>query len=311
MASFIRSENIQVVHGFMHKGSMGAALAGRLSSAPVILTSRRNLGYHHTRWSLTQTRIANRFVTRIVANSEKAKQVTAEIEGVDPGIIDVLYNGVNTDDFYPSSAPRHDLPVAIPRDSRVVGIVANYRPVKDLVLFLKAAAIVTRTSDDVYFLLVGRGPLEHDLRALANELNISDRVIFTCGNGEVLPYLHRMCIGCLSSESEGFSNSLLEYMAVGLPVVAVDVGGNSEAVVDGKTGFLVRSRTPEAFAAPILRLLADESMRLRMGQAGLQRCLKEFDIAGAATRLADYYDGLCGKAAVSNSFPSGGKVHIS
>ena len=101
-----------------------------------------------------------------------------------------------------------------------------------------------------------------------------------------------MCIGCLSSVSEGLSNSILEYMAAGLPVVATDAGGTGELIEDGRTGFLVRERTPEAFAAPVLRLLRDDAMRKRFGQAGLERCRRMFDVSVAVENTQTYYENL-------------------
>ena len=127
---------------------------------------------------------------------------------------------------------------------------------------------------------------------LAEELGVSNRVFFTGGEGRVVDYLSRMSVGCLSSLSEGFSNAILEYMAVGLPVIATDVGGNREAVVDGETGFLVVERTPEAFARPLIALLENEDLRTRMGAKGLARCLANFQLDHTIRELEDYYGTL-------------------
>jgi glycosyltransferase involved in cell wall biosynthesis len=290
-----------VVHGFLPKSSLAAAIAGAMGGAPVVLASRRNLGYHYTARTLMITRILNRFVTRIVANSQAARSVTVEREGVCADKIDVVYNGVDTEKFYPAGVMPENPAVAIPSGLRVVGIVANYRPVKNLELFLRSAAIVARKVPDACFLLVGSGTMESALRSLAEELGIAGQVIFTSGRGTVLPYLHRMCIGCLCSSSEGFSNSILEYMAAGLPVVATDVGGNAEAVLQGQTGFLIKEASPETFAAPIIRLLEDEQLRNQLGRNGLERCRSEFELGHAAKRLAQYYEWLLGRPSANGA----------
>jgi glycosyltransferase involved in cell wall biosynthesis len=116
-------------------------------------------------------------------------------------------------------------------------------------------------------------------------------VFFSDGRGSVPDYLARMSVACLSSLSEGLPNAILEYMAAGLPVVATDVGGNSELVADGVTGYLVRGRTPEAFAEPIIRLLRDDALRTAMGQKGLERARTEFDLSAAVRRLEHFYIG--------------------
>ena len=290
MASMIRSQRIAIVHSFMFKSAIAGVLAGRLGGARVILTSRRDLGYFYTPRQLAVLRLLNRMTTRITANSEAARLVAARMEQIDASRIDVLHNGVDMQAFGNDTGEEPAVPV--PRDAKVVGIVANYRPVKDLPLFLKAAAVAAKEMPDAVFLLVGAGTLEGELKELARSSGIAGRTIFTCGRGAVPPYLRRMCIGCLSSESEGLSNSILEYMAAGLPVVATDTGGNGELIEDGRTGFLVRERTPEAFAAPILRLLRDDGMRTRFGQAGLERCRRMFDVSVAVENTQTYYEKL-------------------
>jgi glycosyltransferase involved in cell wall biosynthesis len=142
---------------------------------------------------------------------------------------------------------------------------------------------------DAVFLLVGNGEMKGELERLAAALGIGERVFFTGGKGPVPDYLARMSVACLSSLSEGLPNAILEYMAAGLPVVATDVGGNPELVTDGVTGCLVRCRTPEAFAEPIIRLLQDEKLRVAMGRKGLERVTAEFDMAGAVRRLENFY----------------------
>ena len=211
--------------------------------------------------------------------------------------VDVLYQGVDME-VYRRGDPAAAAALGIPAASRVVGIVANLREVKDLPLFLRAAQRVAREVPDAAFLLVGQGPLRTALGALASELGIASRVFFTDGRGAVPDYLARMSIGCLSSKSEGFSNAILEYMAAGLPVVATAVGGNAEAVAHGETGYIVAERTPEAFAAPLVTLLRDEPLRREMGRRGLERCRSRFEIAATIRALEDYYGRLAapGKA---------------
>jgi len=96
-------------------------------------------------------------------------------------------------------------------------------------------------------------------------------------------------VACLSSESEGLPNAILEYMAAGRPVVATDVGGVRELVGDGFTGYLVRTRTPEAFAEPIIQLLRNPDLRSAMGRRGLERAGADFDISAAVRRLQQFY----------------------
>jgi glycosyltransferase involved in cell wall biosynthesis len=212
-----------------------------------------------------------------------------------------MYQGVDTKRFAPYGENPSVSPSAarlgIPEGAAVVGIVANYRPVKDLPLFLRAAKIVTENVPHAAFLLVGKGESLAELTNLARELGIADSVFFTNGQGDVRDHLATMSIACLSSVSEGFSNAILEYMASGLPVIATAVGGNGEAVLDGQNGYLVRERSPEAFAVPIIHLLQNEDLRHQMASNSMQRARELFSMDGFVLRLEQYYERLASRRA--------------
>jgi glycosyltransferase involved in cell wall biosynthesis len=119
------------------------------------------------------------------------------------------------------------------------------------------------------------------------------------GLHQIRRFRRRMSIGCLSSASEGFSNAILEHMAAGLPVVATDMGGNGEAIRHGETGFLVKDRTPESLAAPIIALLQDEERRCAMGRRAFERCRGLFSMDTYMDCLQAYYRQLVSWSGVS------------
>ena len=96
----------------------------------------------------------------------------------------------------------------------------------------------------------------------------------------------------LTSTAEGFSNSILEYMAAGKPVVATNVGGAAEAIVDGETGFLVESNDDNAMADCLMKLLDEETLASRMGKAGRERVKAEFSEKAQLERTIELYDSL-------------------
>lgn len=289
---YLQRHNIQIVHAYMNRTATFAVLA-TFASRRILITSRLNTGYWYTPAMRALFRVLNLRTDSIMANSQEAKRIAVETERLDPDRVKVVYQGVDMSIFRrglgdPSACDR----LGIPPQSRVVGIVANLRPVKDLPLFLRAAQVVAREIDDVVFLLAGRGEQYQELHDLAGELGIRERVFFTQGEGKIMDCLARMSIGCLTSFSEGFSNAIMEYMAGGLPVVAIDVGGNRDAIIDGETGFLVRERTPEAFAKPLIRLLRDEELRARMGGRGFERCTEYFEVGKTIGQLERLYESL-------------------
>jgi glycosyltransferase involved in cell wall biosynthesis len=290
---YLLRERIDILHCFMVKSALLGVLAARGSRGPIVLTSRRNLGHWYTPFYLRVFRYLNRHTARVVANSEGARRAAIELEGVTPAKVDVLYNGVDLVRFAPATPPPGLLrPWGVADDALVVGNVSNYRPVKDLPLFLRAARLVLERFPTAVFLLVGTGPLRADLTALADQLGIASQVVFTDGQGGVAEYLSRMDVACLSSSAEGFSNAILEYMAAGLPVVATDVGGNAEAIADGETGFIVSSREPDEFANRLEFLLAHPARRREMGAAARARCERMFGLDTCIRRHEDYYEQL-------------------
>ena len=118
------------------------------------------------------------------------------------------------------------------------------------------------------------------------------RDVFVGGAMDVADCLGVMKVGCLSSHVEGFSNSILEYMAARLPVVATAVGGNAEAIVHDVTGYLVQERTIDRFARHIIDLLRDEPARTAMGLRGYDRCRRIFDIREVVRKHEEYWMGL-------------------
>ena len=286
---YLDHHHIQIVHAHMNKTAMFAVLSS-LACARIVITSRLNIGYWYTPTWRTVFRILNLRTNAVMANSQEAKRVAVEAEHLNPDKVEVVYQGVDMTVFNlglgDASASER---LGVPRSGRVVGIVANLRPVKDIPLFLRAARVVAQEFDDVVFLVAGSGEKFPELSQLVSELGLQDRVFFTRGEGKIMDYLSRMCIGCLTSFSEGFSNAVMEYMAAGLPVVATDVGGNRDAIIDGETGYLVRERTPEALAQALIHLLRNEDLRLQMGLAGFQRCTEHFEVSKTIRQLEQFY----------------------
>ena len=289
---YLREHRIQIVHAYMNKTAAFAVMSCAGSSR-IVVTSRLNTGYWYTPTLKRWFQVLNLRTDCVMANSQEAKRIAVETEGLPPEKVAVVYQGVDMSRFSAGLGDRSASErLGVPREARIVGIVANLRPVKDHKLFLRAAQIVAREIADSAFLLAGRGELYQELRDFAAELGIADRVFFTQGEGNVMDWLAGMSVGCITSFSEGFSNAIIEYMAAALPVVAVDVGGNRDAIVHGQTGFLVPDRTPEAFAAPLIELLRNEELRANMGANGLQRCKELFEVGKTIGQLEELYESL-------------------
>jgi glycosyltransferase involved in cell wall biosynthesis len=174
---------------------------------------------------------------------------------------------------------------------KVVGMVGQFSDRKDYDTYAKAAQIVLATRDDVIFLSVGDGEnLERYKQSVADQFR--DRILFLGWRSDVESIINVMDVGVLSSFREGISNSILEYMALGKPVVATEVGGTPEIVVDGATGYLVPLGNPEALAQKISDLLNDPAKGRIMGEQGRARVSDVFSIENMGRRYTQIYGKL-------------------
>jgi glycosyltransferase involved in cell wall biosynthesis len=234
---------------------------------------------------------------RILVNSESAKQSVVKKERVDPKDIDVIPNGIDVTKFTYSEEERHVNRQAfgLKADECCVGIIANMsRPVKRVDIFLKAAAEVYKHEKNTIFLVVGDGYLKDELEKLTKILGIESRTQFLGLQKEVIPYLASFDIGVCTSDSEGFSNAILEYMAMGLPVVATNVGGNKEVVQNEINGFLVNPNDPEAVAESILKIIKNGELKEKMSQNSL-RMVRHYSWENKIKEIERYYQMILGR----------------
>lgn len=270
-----------LVHAIFPAANTLGALVSRLAGIQTIIGSRRDMGYAYGTMDLALLRLAGQFVSRIIVNANKIKERTTEREGIPPGKIAVVHNGLV---FNTSRSTEHE------KKGKIVAIVANLnREVKRVDVFLKAAALVAANQPQTIFWVVGDGHLRPILEGLAMDLGIHDRVEFLGRRTDILSLLPQVEAGVLSSDSEGLSNAIMEYMACGLPVVATAVGGNSELVENGANGFLVPPGNPGSMAAAILRLLQDPELAVSMGRRGRERIMLEFGIERMVAETLDVY----------------------
>lgn len=199
----------------------------------------------------------------------------------------VLHNGVDIERFRSGGSRPARSEFGIREGDVVIGSVGRLVAVKNYPLLLKAVAALGRS--DVSVVLVGGGPEEEGLRALAVSLGIRDRVHLLGHRDDVTSLLGLMDIFVLPSTNEGMSNTLLEAMATGLPCVASDVGGNPELVSHGKDGYLFASGDEAALKDRLLQLCGDASLRASLGEAARARIMRDFSIESMIGRYEALY----------------------
>jgi glycosyltransferase involved in cell wall biosynthesis len=273
----LRRGRVEIVHTYGFYPNMFATLAARAAGA-VAIASIRDQG---DLWSAMQRR-AERWILRLAdAVVVNAEAVRARLigEGYDSRRVFVIRNGVDTASFAarPVAGPlRREL--GLPARTPIVAALCRLHEVKGIEHFLEAAVTLSRRFPDVRFVIAGDGYHRPSLERYSAQLGLGGRVIFTGFQQDVPAFLSQVQISVLPSLSEALSNTLLESMAAGVPVVATNVGGNPEAVENGVTGTLVPSREPEALAAAVARLLEQPALAQAMGRAGRERAVEHFSL---------------------------------
>lgn len=205
----------------------------------------------------------------------------------------IVPNGMEIPSFPSSERQRYVRQnFALSQHSKVVGIVANNRPFKDLATFLQAASIISQKESNVKFVIVGEGgnPRDRDYpKDYAHRLKIVDKVVFCGLVKDVWPIIALFDVGVVSSVTESCPNTLLEYMALAKPVVATAVGGVPEIVVDGKTGLLIPPGDPQALARAVLWISEHPEEARQMGLQGLRRVRESYSIQEMVRTVENNY----------------------
>ncbi len=174
---------------------------------------------------------------------------------------------------------------------RVVGVVANLKPQKAPLDFVRTAALVAADRRDVDFVYVGGGPLLEAARALAVDLGVGDRVRFLGWRDDPRRLAAGFDVFLLCSLFEGLPCVLPQALSLGIPVVATQVDGAAEIVREGVNGYLCQPRDPEALADRVGELLDDSGLRRRMGRAARAGVAPEFSYDAMVRRSAELYGG--------------------
>ena len=285
---WIRVQRFDALQTFFIESNLIGPFIARAARVPVVIGSRRNLNYWMGRRAALLQRLANTLVTRLIANAQAVKDVIVTTEGISPSKVCVLYNTLETGRFSTDAEARARTrrELSLPPDAIVVGTVSNLRPVKGLPELIDAAARVHRLHPEVRFVIIGEGPLRADLERQIAGLGLIGVVLLIGRKADVPAYLNAMDIAVSSSTSEGFSNSILEYMAAGLSVVATRVGGNEEAIHDA--GILIPPGDSTALGSAILQLVDQPDSRMAMAEKARSRA-GEFDIERSGSKIRQCY----------------------
>lgn len=294
--SFLKKNTVDIVQTYFHDSTLFGIPAGKFAGVKKTISCRRDLGFWYEKKLFLSMAFANKLTDRILVNSSAIKDVVINQEKLPAEKIDVIHNGLDLEAF--DSHPAKDLREEFPQieyGDKIIGMVANYnRKVKRVDLFIRAAAEVAKKhSVGTKFLIIGGGRLERELKKLVKSLGMEGKIIMGGPKEPAIPYIKSFDIGVLSSDSEGFSNVLLEYMAAGIPVVATDVGGNREILDNNnKFGQLVPKNDYLSLSSTINGLLEENKQRNEMGRAARKNVVERYTWPVKVKEFEDYYNSI-------------------
>jgi glycosyltransferase involved in cell wall biosynthesis len=260
-----------IVHAHSSKAGALGRLAAALAGVPIRVFTVHGWAFGaygglQGRCYLWLERWLSRLTTSVVCVAAAVRELGLTARACDPGQSVVIHNAVDVTSFAPIRR-RSDPP-------RIIS-VGRFAFPKD---FSTLASALARIQPDYRAVLVGDGPDLPQVRAALGRQGLAPRVELLGARRDVHDLLAASDVFVLSSRSEGFPVSILEAMAAGLPVVASDVGGVAEAVVDGETGLIVPAGDAAALAGALERLLEDPGLRRRFGERGRERARRLFDV---------------------------------
>ena len=284
----LRKNKFEIAHLFFNDSSIIAPIILKLMGIKVIV-SRRDMGFWYNERNLRLLRINRFFVDAVVANSEAVKKHTHKMEKYPLAKIKVVYNGYDFTGV--ESESMENTQTLVENDKKIIGIVANIRPIKRIGDLVKAFSIVQQTHASTKLVIIGAGN-NSDLKSLARDLGCEERVKFLGPQSQVLPLIKQFDVAVLCSESEGFSNSIIEYMQSAVPVVCTDTGGNSEIVVDGETRHLVDVGNYEQLASKIIAVLESPRAASNMAKLAYQKISALCDMKAMLRSQSLIYENL-------------------
>lgn len=288
---FLREQEIDIVVTYHEDADIWGGIAAYLAGVPVIISSRRDMGYQ-TSWKHHMAyKVVNRCFSRIVAVSEAVKRKVVQEQIVPATRIRVIHNGafISRNEPFRATNYLHEL-LNVPRHHKIVGMVASFRPVKGQEYFVRAAQKILNCHREVEFVIVGNKDTEYyeKISTLVKDLGISANIHCIGHRNDVEAILSCLDIFVLSSVHEGFSNALVEAMAASIPVIVPDSGGNSE-IVTKESGVLFKAGDVDGLAEAILRLLRNDAVRRKLGNRARETVAKEFSLAQMISRYEQLF----------------------
>jgi glycosyltransferase involved in cell wall biosynthesis len=287
LRSICQRTSPQILHSHGYKGDIFLAVLKRVLRQPAIISTKHGSTDATSTTSLYERLgdMSLRYFDRVVAVSEYTKKKLIELR-VPHGKIEVIRNGIDVSSFARAGKGSLRRALGLEEGSKVVGFIGRLGPEKGIQYLLEAADAICRSTEGIYFVLIGEGILKEETEAFIASNKLEDRVIMLGWRKDATELMSGMDILLLPSLTEGTPMVLLEAMAMGVPVIASEVGGIGELIENSKTGLLIEPRDSEAIVKSVNELLANRELAENISI----NATKEVESRFSAHRMSELYE---------------------
>lgn len=300
LLALLRERQIDILHSHCYKSDLYGLILRRYHKMKLVTTAHGPLASFKYFWASKNWRVRylyDQIDLRILKYFDIVFMVSDTMRGiigrhaVDPAKMIWVRNAIDCRYFRRSDASNAEMrgSLGIPATATVIGAVGRLNGEKDYPNLLGAAKVLLANRPDVYFVIAGKGELEQELRQMAIDMGVANRVIFMGHFHDVRKVFEMMDVYVLSSTREGLPNTVLEAMAMEVPIVSTDVDGVREAVTGGSEAILVPAQDSEELAKGIALMLDDSDLRNRLVRTARQKVESEFSFAQRTRRMEDMY----------------------
>lgn len=294
----IRSLRCDIVHTNVLRADIIGRMSAHAAGVPVIFSTEHGI-HAWEKWGRFVRPIVKKFYLRTVKYTKMIVAVSDFVkdsliaEGVPQEKVVRIHNGVDTEVFVPLARNEKEQYYKYLTErpvKNVIGLVGNLIEMKGLIYFIKAIPSILQQFPETLIVVIGEGPLRHEMESKVAKENLSERVRFLGKISLLLPRLvGAMDILVQPSLIESFGLTVAEAMSCGVPVIASRVGGLSELIEDGVCGYLVPPRDSDALAAKVIDLLSNPEKCQMFGKAGRRRAVERFNIISTAGQYYELY----------------------
>jgi glycosyltransferase involved in cell wall biosynthesis len=288
--SHLRNSRPIILHNWMYHPVVVGRIIGRLARVPLIISSRHNINIGGEFREATN-RLTSPLDDHVIAVCEVARRLEIERSHVPPEKVTTIYNGIQLNEFVSPAQASTELrgSLGLAPDDFVIVSTGRMHPQKDYSTLLDAVSHLAIEYPSFKLLLVGDGPLKPALEQFAQNLSVSDHVIFTGQRDDIAAILQAADLYVSSSLWEGTSISILEAMASALPIIATGVGGTPELIQPDISGILVPPGEPSKIAKAIERLYTHPAERKSLSSHARERAIQNFSNADMTKKIETLY----------------------